>query len=244
MEEKILTRIRKMMAIANDSAATEHERDTALQMSYRLLAKHNLTMLQVDQSTSEPRDNYKTEGWSQLWAKQICLITSDLFFCSYYYGNKINATKCVHHFVGLESNATTAMLMSAYIINSILKECRARYTHNLAPESRSFALGCARRLRVRVNALIAEEQQANVPGTALALINLYKSEKDANEALLPDNLKPSKGGKSTVKALAYEAGKEFGNKINLSKQVGNSDEDNLRIKPFLWKVVIISKDNI
>jgi hypothetical protein len=231
MEDKILSRIRKMMAIANDSAASEAERDTALQMSYRLLAKHNLTMLQVeDQGSREVRGTYEEQGWSQTWAKHVCLNVAKLFFCEYYIGDKINATKCVHHFVGLESNATTAMLMSSYIINSILKEGRKRYTHNLSPETRSFALGVVARLSQRIAELIKQTQQDATPGTALVLIDLYQSEKQANEALLPANLEAKRSRSSSVKRGAYESGKEFGSSINLSKQISADTADYKQIR--------------
>jgi hypothetical protein len=47
-EDKILSRIQKMLALANDLAATEGERDNALRMAYNLMAKHNLDMVTVE----------------------------------------------------------------------------------------------------------------------------------------------------------------------------------------------------
>lgn len=47
-EEKIINRIKKMMALANDKAASDGERENALRMSYALMARHNLEMSDVD----------------------------------------------------------------------------------------------------------------------------------------------------------------------------------------------------
>jgi len=38
IENKVLERVKKMIALGNDSAATEAERETALRMAYNLLA--------------------------------------------------------------------------------------------------------------------------------------------------------------------------------------------------------------
>lgn len=229
-EEKILSRVRKMMAIANDTAATEGERDNALRMAYNLLAKYNLTMVDVEihaDKDADKREIYETVTRSQLWARHVCHIVAELFFCKYFSGRKINADKCVHHFVGKESNATTAMLMSEYIVQSLVKESRKLYKNDLTPEARSFCLGAVNKLRERVRELKeqqqAEMEQSSATGTSLVLASLYKREEDANALVVSGTgvtLKTSRGGKSTVKSTAYAAGKEYGSSISLAPQIG------------------------
>ena len=229
-EEKILSRVRKMMAIANDAAATEGERDNALRMAYNVLAKYNLTMVDVEiqaDKDNEQREIYETVTRSHLWARHVCHIVAELFFCKYFSGRKINADKCVHHFVGKESNATTAMLMSEYIVQSLVKESRKLYKNDLTPEARSFCLGAVFKLRERVRELKDQQQtemeKESATGTSLVLASLYKREEDANALVVSGTgvtLKKSRGGKSTVKSTAYAAGKEYGSSISLAPQIG------------------------
>jgi hypothetical protein len=237
VENKILTRVRKMLNIANNDAASEEERDTALQMSYRLLAKHNLAMIDVDAHTAQkedPRDRFTLETYSMVWSKHVGNIVAELFFCKYYSGGKINTEKCRHYFVGKESNATTAMFMTEHIIKSIIKECRIRYKHALCPEARSFALGAINRLSARVKTLRteADKEVEATPGTALVLANLYKTEYDANALVITNlgvKLSKGSGGKQSVKGAAYGAGKEYGNNISLAPQIGGSRTNQKRI---------------
>lgn len=228
-EEKILSRVRKMMALAENEAASEGERDNAVRMAYKLLAKHNLTMVDVEMKAAEQDDKreiYETVTRSQLWARHVCNIVAKLFFCQYFSGRKINADKCVHHFVGKESNATTAMLLSDFIVQSLVKESRRLYKNDLTPEARSFCLGAVNKLRERVKEIQAQQESelddAQATGTSLVLASLYKREEDANALVVQNshfNVTVSRGGKSTVKRDAYSAGKGYGASISLSPQI-------------------------
>jgi Protein of unknown function (DUF2786) len=234
-EEKIISRIQKMLAIANDARANEGERDNALRMAHNLLAKHNLELGDVEaraRDQQDPRIKNTLDSWSQAWAKSVFQASAKLFFCSYYFGRKINATKCVHNFVGRTSNATTAALMGEYLVTSILRECRRNWVHNLAPESRSFALGAAAAIYRRVEELRKADLPDAAPGTALVLADIAKVEDDENEAFIRaagTSLTVKKTRASPVDPEAYAAGVQYGKKVNLSTQVGGTTAA-LRIK--------------
>jgi len=83
MEDKLINRIQKMLALAHDKAATEGERDTALSMVYKLLAKHNLTMADVGKG-GEQRVQASELFYGRPWATQVCLTVGQLFFCEYF----------------------------------------------------------------------------------------------------------------------------------------------------------------
>lgn len=222
-EEKIISRIRKMLALANDLAATEGERDNALRMAFATMAKYNIDMSAVEQKAeSEARINFENVSWGWTWAKQVNQIIGNLFFCKYYYGRKINGTQTVHHFVGKESNAMTAAVMADYVVNSILKEARAIYKQNTAPGTRAFAIGAMHALHNRVEDIKAAEAAKTdaTPGTALVLANLYLTEQAANEAFTAGvSLKKGSKGRAVTIGSAYTGGNEFGKNINLSMQV-------------------------
>lgn len=222
--EKQLDKIKKLLAFANDERGNETERETALRQAYALMAKHNIDMAEIEAHSTapqEPRINFTNDSWSWMWAKQTSQIVAKLFFCKYYYSYQINGTKVRHHFIGKESNAMTAAVMSDWIVNSILKEGRKGHSGgNTGPQTRAFAIGAMHKLSKRVDEIIAQTQAEATPGNALVLASLYKTEDEANELLLPENLRTSKTRHSKVDIDAYLRGQAFGDSINLNKQVG------------------------
>lgn len=54
--DKIINRVKKMMALANDPAASDGERENALRMSYAILAKYNLDMTDVEGKPTGPQE--------------------------------------------------------------------------------------------------------------------------------------------------------------------------------------------
>lgn len=235
-DDKIINRIKKMLALANDSAASEGERDNALRMAYATMAKHNIDMAAVESAGQERRINMDVAGWSMIWSCHIHNVVGALFFCKYYRGSKINGTKLEHHFVGRESNAVTASYMASFIVTSVLKEGRSKGWHNLSAEMRSFGLGVAARLAERVEEIREAEkakQEQTGAGRELVLASLYKTEAQANAQFLNEEcgirLRKSKGGKGASDGSAYAAGKEYGGKINLSAQVSGAGSSQLKL---------------
>lgn len=224
VEDKVLERLRKMLALGNCMGTTEHERDTAMKHAFNLMLKHNLTEADVKaHNAPEPRDRYGQAGWSMVWARQASDAIAGLFFCQYSWGHKINATKCMHYFTGKESNAKSAMLVVDFIVGSILKEGRTRYGDNLCPQTRSFAVGCVDTLYRRVASLkadaIAQQVQGKYTGgTELVLASLYESESKANLALMT-NVKEHKLRNKEVSAEEYYAGRKFAKDLSLNVSV-------------------------
>ena len=240
-EDKIIGRIQKMLALANDLAASEGERDNALRMAFATMAKYNIDQAQVDAATrekTEPRIDFGSNGWSWMWTHQVRNIVADLFMCRYCYRNsgsgKINGTQCLHNFIGRESNAMTAAVMSEYVVDSILKEGRKIYKQNTAPGTRAFAIGAMHKLAERVAQIKREQSaqsEAESSGTALVLASLYKTEKDANDAMLALlNTKQHKARNSKLDNTAYAKGNEFGAKINLSAQMSDQTKASAKLK--------------
>lgn len=232
-EEKIVNRIKKMLALASDSAATEGERDNALRMAYNLMAKYNIDQSRVEAAGQDPRVNYDFTGWSMVWAAHIHQAVGRLFFCRTIRGSKVNATKTIYHFVGKESNAVTASYLAAFVVTSILKEGRAQGWHNLSAPMRSFGTGVAHKLYERVAEMQKETEKEydKQPGTALVLTSLYASEAEANEAFLNDSGMRLKASRASAKPVgdrdAYASGKVFGGSINLNPHVGGTSAKTL-----------------
>lgn len=233
---KVLDRIKKLLAMANDDRGNDNERETALRQAHKLLTKHNLSLLEVEEAGREaedPRVSSQFEGWSMPWTRQVRQAIGRLFMCNYYVGHKVNGTRQAHYYVGRESNVVTAEYMSTYVIDNILKQGRKLYGHNLSPATRSFATGCAVQLHARVDEMIAkaaEGVEGATQSTAIALLDLAKAEKAANDDFVSDwNVQQSRSRRTgRVDFGAYNEGKAHANGINLDLQLATDKKEAIR----------------
>lgn len=228
--ERVVARIRKLIALAQDAGATDGERDNAMRMAHATLAKYNLDLAALDdaaQDKEEPRVREADVFDGRPWARQICHAIAHLNFCYYFYSGKGHLAR--HSFVGRHSNAVTAKEISQFVVAAVLSESRKVARVHGGAAQRSFGLGAANKIRQRCNELRKAAEQASqpnsAPGTALVLASVYKRELAANEAYIADVLKIKFGNGRTTRsasdALAYGAGQAYGATVSLQRQVGN-----------------------
>lgn len=233
-QDRIIDRVRKLLALANDAAASQGERDNALRMAYATLAKHNLNMADVGSAqTQEVREQQVAQMSVYPWARGIAHSLAGLFFCSYYYSRSSNPKFASHYFVGRQSNAITANELAQYIIASVFKELRQQFKSETSPAARSFAVGVEVAIRKRCQDMRRAATNADAPttaesvtgtkGGALVLASLYKTELEANNAWIDQNVGKLKIPTDRTKGVlssAYDQGKKHGNSISLAPQVG------------------------
>lgn len=253
----ILNRVKKMLALANDNAASPGERDNAMRMAYNTLAKYNLSMAQVnvlDSNRTDPRIHVMLDLYADtVWARRACRGIATLFMC-YHFRNSVGDSHR-HSFVGKTVNVTTASYMAEYVLNSIIRESE-KATKNYfgefkldklldldtgeTPEAtkkiweESFRVGAADAIYVRCEKMARDAQSNNEQGegTSLVLASIYATELDANSLFIKENLGihlTSLRKKTTERAQgAASKGAVFGNSINLNRQI-SSGSSTLRI---------------
>ena len=224
--DKVLDRVKKMVTLGTNEGATEAERETALRMAYKILAKHNLSMSDLPaDSIVEVRLRNEMTISADKWARNVCQSVAKLFFCHYFFKRTNTSGKDIHVFVGLQSNSVTAMNMSDFLVKAIKREASKLYKSPTSPEGRSFCVGTMATIHKRVEAMIADTTESE-PGTAVAIINLHKSEQGLNKKFLEDegtSLKVStRRADNSLRYGAFMDGKDFGGKVSLNKQVGHS----------------------
>jgi hypothetical protein len=248
--EKVLARVKKMMTLANDAGASEGERENALRMAHATLAKYNLTMSEAEASgkkAEEARGAEHMTGQDYPWMRTTAHAVAKLFFCEYFY-ILIGGGKVKHFFVGRESNVFTAQGMTTYVIDSINREAQRTAKERTGNAGgtfwRSFCKGAAFAVYERCNSIReeAEEESAqdaklerltSATGTALVLASVYETERKANEEYISKNvgeLRFTRSRQRNTAADAHAAGQEYGEKINLSKQIGGTKDDKKRLK--------------
>lgn len=226
-DERIINRIRKMLALAKDAGATEGERDNAMRAAHATLAKYNLDLADLEErgQPGERRGAAQAAFYGRPWARQVAFKVAQLFFCQYIYTPAERAKDTKHYFIGKESNSATAIELSKFVIESISKEAKKRardYGHN-GTWTRSFCWGAAMAIKEKVDEIIASSTRIDAtPGTAIVLASLYQRESAANRELF-DQLFPSRtagrAGKSTVDSAGRAAGTSYGRTISLHRQI-------------------------
>lgn len=217
VEERVLGRIRKMLALAADNQASQGERDNAMRMAHATLAKHNLTLAEVESSgkvDKEPRTMGSTETRDQPFARTIALAVAGLYFCAYYYEKRRDGSGKVRHcFVGRAGNVATAKMMTDFVVGSVISEANRLWKQQKDPGPwwTSFCKGAASTITNRCYLLKEEAtREAEKPkaaavmvgedgepmaqlaaptySTALTLVDVYKAEEQANDEYVEETV--------------------------------------------------------
>lgn len=234
IENKVLERVKKMIALGNDAAATEAERETALRMAYNLLAKYNLSLSDLpEDGSNEARERQDVVISADRWARSLAQAVAKLFFCKYFYSQTGTSGKDKHCFVGRQSNVITARYMSEFLIKSVKRESTSRYKSPTSPQGRSFCVGTVDSIRKRVEEMLKQDTEST-PGTALVLVTLHQREADANSKWLEQkglSLTTSKArADNSLRVGAFYDGREYGKTVSLNQQVKNSASDFKRLQ--------------
>ena len=227
--QAMLEKVRKLLNLANDKGATDGERENAMRMAHKLLAKHNLTMAQVEATGQKTEKRilgcmtFYGRPWAQVCAQSI----ARLFFCEYVVGTAKRAADTRHFFIGKESNAITAAEMARYIVDSIRREARRHMRDSGGGNihARSFAMGAAAMIAKRVDDMLRESSTQRGDGKSLVLASVYDQEQRENQRFQAEHMKMKKGharGKDEIEADAHAAGREYGRNVSLHRQVEES----------------------
>ncbi len=217
--ETTLQKIRKLLALA-DGNQNENEREVAMQFAMDLLAKHNLTISQVegiefDRQVGEYAGNIRLERWTKHVVSAACTLYYTDFFISDRYDWK-GSRRTIPVFVGTEENVTVTMEVAAWLVNSI------RAQSNLAfkdpHDRRSFRQGAARRILERAEAMVeAEKRQGISTGTSLMVVR--NSLESANQKYIDKlDLRYTAPRVSYVEREAYAQGLDFGDQVGLERR--------------------------
>lgn len=226
MDKKLIEKIRNLMALAEDSGATQAEAEAAMGKAHELLAQHNLSVTDLNDTDEEVgEDTHDNKPWNQQWEKQIWLSIAHLNFCDMY---TLNRGTRPHSYVviGRESNRIATQHVAEFVVNTgkrLALEHAQNNSGNSVSLSNNFKKGFAAGVCLKARQIIEQAKtQKGTPGTGLVLANLYDVTAHENQALLDAaNLRKTRAKISVTDASAAVAGKDAGSKVSLSRQVGS-----------------------
>lgn len=184
--DAVLARVRKLLALAGDSAASEQEAANAAAAAQRLLTRHQIdvAMLDVEGDSSpefinvdvRPVDTTKrTVAWRWTLSEGICKLNG----CrSYWHGNRDVTTQAVSNelrIVGKPSRVTAVRYMYGYLAPEVERLGAAAALGKGRSYGHAWRMGCVNRLIERLNESAREsakaaKQEALGAGTSLARI--------------------------------------------------------------------------
>ena len=114
MDKKLIERIKKMFALANDKGAAEGEAENAMRMANKLMEKHNLS--HIDLHNSEDITIKFEDGTKFNWKRQIYNAVAKVYSCGFFIQGQ---DQCL--IVGTDSDTVTASIVIHGLIDSIDK---------------------------------------------------------------------------------------------------------------------------
>lgn len=235
--ESILRKIRKLLALSK-GGTTEEEAAQAARRAHELLAEHNLAMSDVEHDVERGDrvlDDTTVDGAREIWPANLWHATAMLHFCGYFYREVRAQDRTIglrHVLVGRRHNVEVAKLTALYLVAAVGRVADEAARAVPADERRrfraSFRCACGHRLTERVHVLrgaSASPRGADGSTTLPALLSLYQSERDANDALLRlHGIRLASPGRQDrlTHAGGADAGRRAAETISLHRQLGTT----------------------
>lgn len=226
--DKIIDRMKKLLAMS-EGKGNEHEAMIAAKRLHAMLAKHNISMSELN-SEQNPVGDEGFESRSRPWKRIVGMYVAELYFCSFYSMDS-SKTKGAKRFmfVGTEANRSFAVYICNMIFKTIEREghaqCRQYTGKTTGPFYNSFLTGACERISDRCKELIAsaksgtlEDEEGN---TLPVLLSVYDQNKLIVNDWISDNLKLKIKNCTTkiTNRAGHAAGTEAGNKVQLSRAI-------------------------
>lgn len=133
--EKIIERIKKLLAVAEDRGATEYEAAAAALAAQRLIAEYDVEQWEIHSKDAEPIETVYAKDVKRRWRWQLADVIAPAFRCKTYQTRKWSYERCRYMhlmgFYGYKTDATAA----AMTFNSLYKignRLASRYSRDAA----------------------------------------------------------------------------------------------------------------
>ncbi len=220
--EKIIDKIRKLLALANSS--NEHEAALAASHAQRLLSEHNLAMADIEPD-NKPQSADKVEAnvskTLPKWVRYLSAGVCTAFDC-----------QAIHHpalgkmtFIGVGADVQIAAYTFAYLDKTVRKLCSSYIKHHVNDRTpnrqrelmrQSYYLGAVSTITGRLR-----EQKIQTPITPGALVPIKEGLiKKAMSDMGPTRTVRSR--RSYINSHAYTKGQQDGHEVGIHHGIGGS----------------------
>lgn len=217
MDEKVLNKIQKLLAMGNGTAVGgQAEADTALAKAYELMRQNNIDMAQVQSASRENilgalDENKITPPPMKSWEQRLLGAIVKLFDCDHIYNHSRcgNCHQISVFIIGRESNRITAEIMYKWLRQKIYEDSFAYK----ASQRQGYCLGVVAGIWVKVHQL----KKNSAPTDAWGLVPMDEVAQWMKQRY--PNLYTTDSRATAQDYSAYNAGKADGLATNLNKQM-------------------------
>jgi len=219
--ERLLDRVRKLSAMAQQSDASPHEAEIALRRCQSLMSKYGIS--EADLHTSEFGSAEFTKGRTipshvKFLASAVARLHDVLF---------VRGDGGFAEFRGFDVDAKVARLTLEYLIDAVERALAGRKRAGDFPAGRSAAydyrLGFATQVSKRVSDIVEErkqtEQAAAGSGKSLTVKKMEIVDRECGHDLRNASFSSSRGARN---GAAHAAGIDDGSRVSLNQQVDGS----------------------
>lgn len=228
MIDHTVDKIKKLLALAHDKGATEHEAAQALEMASALMTKYGVEQSQLIDKPNVMLHKITVEGAEDKWHGWLLSATGMLVTVRpVIYGGGTFA------FIGRESNVSAAAAMFPWLVEQVERLYKRDLPKGMTKKARAdyrrtFKQACAVRVYRRAeelrHAMTSDNAtaQAATGSTALIVRNSTQQQLDAiAEYMRSIGYRTKPGRTSKVKfGLGTGAGLRAGNEVQINRQLG------------------------
>jgi len=204
--ERLIEKIKKLFALADNAGATSNEAETAMRMANKLLDKHNLSM--GDLKTNDVVFFSYIEFKPNPWIRITCASIARLYDCTVIHSP---GRKELTIF-GTEANRVTAMIVISDLVHQIERDCVGKGNAFRNGAASSLSATCQRLIRERRN-----DKEEIMPGTGLVPVDLMDKMKQDVDDFISAAVGETTSKRSTAKTS--HAGYEYGKGLNPNARI-------------------------
>ncbi len=235
--ERVMEKVRKLLALARDSGASENEAATAARQAATMMNKYqidagDILIAKMDEdiefarelAEANPRKRRHPFTEVSTWCGVIAMGVADLFDCVVdIVGLRDGGVKL--RFSGHVTDVPVAVWTYQMLTETVYRLSTASPEASVSRAAKTaFRMGAAIRLQNRLDSMKDEQDRTNEEckstGTSLVVI-------DKKKAAVKERFGESKRKKTRVKTLedeAFSAGKAAGDKIPINRALTGGDE--------------------
>lgn len=217
MNEKIIARINKLMALTNSPNKNESEK--AAEMAFKLMESYGISTRDLNVANLEAdlgeidKQVLKAGSYITLWEKNLANVIASYFDCVSYISESRN---CVGRktyamaFIGHESNRVTTITMYEWLRKAIWRDARNKFS--TYAYQMSFCAGA-------VNSIAGKYKKEKVVSSEENGLVVYNEVR----RWIDENMNfngTSKSRAVSIYSSAYASGKDAGNGYSLNRQFG------------------------
>jgi len=218
--QNVITKVRKLLNLAQSRGATEAEASLAAEHAQRLLEEYALTRAQVDGHDVDPlgRVTSGVHGSRKTVPTWVGWIATSVAATSYTFVLKGPAGSL--QWIGTEPNVRASIALLDFLVQQC-SQLRRDYRATSRIQGEDFVRGCASRVSRRLRDAYKERQAArNTAGetTALVVLDQQRNAVDRYVEQHVRHTKPRQDVRGTRDRSAYFDGQAAGNRVQINNR--------------------------